>query len=189
MVATRTIATCPTLLTGAPCLPPGGTDTYYLINSPLTPTYWTVGGNYFDVVSSNSNSVTVSASSSAPGGASGAVIAVFSNGNALVKDIQVCGGRSGDDASSYLAVYPNPVSDILTIEIDADAVYSQLPARLNLSFDVRLHNIHGAPVRQTTTKGGTVQFNVSNLPNGFYYLLVFDNAGNKPETKTIIVQH
>ena len=188
VVATRTIVTCPTLLTGPPCIAKGGTVTYYLINSPSAPVNWSVGGNYFSLVSSTGNSVTVSASSSAIEGSSGAVIAVFANGNTALAYIQVCGGRSGGDPD-YISVYPNPVSDILTVEIDADVILSQLTERANLTFDVRLYNLTGTPVQQTTTKGGKIQFNVSNLPNGFYYLLVSDNVSNMSKMQTVIVQH
>ena len=127
VVASYSITTCPTLVAGPPCIAKGETETYSLVNSPSVPVYWTTGGGYFSVVSSTSNSVSVSASSSAPEGASGAVIAVFASGNAATANIQVCGGE--------------------------------------------------------------VQFDVSNLPNGIYYLHVYDEVSETPEIRQIMVEH
>jgi len=44
-------------------------------------------------------------------------------------------------------------------------------------------------VRQTYTKDGTVQFNVANLPNGFYYLHIYDGVNDTPKIQQIVVQH
>jgi hypothetical protein len=85
--------------------------------------------------------------------------------------------------------YPNPVSDILTVEIDTDAYRSQQPAQASLIFDVRLYNWQGSLLRQTTTQDSTVQFNVSNLPNGIYFLHIYDGTNKTPEIHQIIVQH
>ena len=85
--------------------------------------------------------------------------------------------------------YPNPVNDILTIEIDADDVRSWQPVPANLTFDVRLYNSQGYLLRQTTTQSTTVQFNVSNLPNDIYYLHIYDDVNSPPEIQQIIVQH
>jgi len=43
-------------------------------------------------------------------------------------------------------------------------------------------------VRQTTTKDGTIQFNVSNLPAGAYYLHIYDDVNNKPEIKQVLIE-
>jgi hypothetical protein len=45
-------------------------------------------------------------------------------------------------------------------------------------------------LRQTTTnKTGMVQFDVTNLPNGFYFLHIYDGVSDKPDMRTIVVQH
>ena len=75
--------------------------------------------------------------------------------------------------------YPNPVNDILTVEIENQAA----------NYDIRLYDINGAIRRQATSKGNNVEFNVSNLPNGIYSLHIYDGTNNKPEMQTIIVQH
>jgi len=59
---------------------------------------------------------------------------------------------------------------------------------ISTDFDVRLFDGFGNLVRQTATKGGSVQFNVSNLPVGIYYLHVYDGVSDKPEIYQIIVE-
>jgi len=66
-------------------------------------------------------------------------------------------------------VYPNPVSGILTVEIDATSVQNMgLRSKYNPDYDLRLYDGQGNLLQQQQTKGGTVQFNVSNLTNGVY---------------------
>ena len=55
--------------------------------------------------------------------------------------------------------------------------------------DVRLYDGQGNLLRQQKTKGGTVQFNVANLPDGIYYLHVYDVINGKPEMLQIMVEH
>ena len=76
--------------------------------------------------------------------------------------------------------YPNPVSDILTIDIKEDST--------NLNFDVRLYDGMGNILRQQQTQGGTVQFNVSSLRDGIYYLHIYDGVNDQPEIQKIIVK-
>ena len=47
----------------------------------------------------------------------------------------------------------------------------------------------GNLLRQAATKGGAVQFNVSNLPDGIYYLHVYDGVSEKPEMQQIVIEH
>ena len=42
---------------------------------------------------------------------------------------------------------------------------------------------------KATSKGGSVQFDVSHLHNGTYYLHVYDGVSDKPEIRQIIVKH
>ena len=64
--------------------------------------------------------------------------------------------------------YPNPASDVLNIEAgNSSNVNSQ---SVSPTFDIRLYDGQGNLLRQTNTKGGTIQFNVSSLPDGLYYL-------------------
>jgi len=102
---------------------------------------------------------------------------------------------SRSNPTSYISVYPNPVDHVLNIEIDAEAAAEELGLqtnsgnRTNLTFDVRLYDGQGTLLRQQTTKGGTVQFNVSNLLDGFYYLHIFDGVNKEPVMQQIVVEH
>lgn len=103
--------------------------------------------------------------------------------------------RSG----SPYSYYPNPVSDILNIEIDAQAVLNAQSQQPNLSsgtplkidplFDIRIYDGQGNLLRQTFSKGGLVQFNVSSLPDGIYYLHIYDGLGNNSFMAQIVVEH
>ena len=58
----------------------------------------------------------------------------------------------------------------------------------DLTFDVRLYDGRGNLLQQQKTKGGTLQFNVSNLPNGIYLLWIDDGVSEKPEVQNIVVE-
>ena len=103
-----------------------------------------------------------------------------------------------DGSRSTPKVYPNPASDILNIEIDQETVddviaRQQASGALNSNadpvFDIRLYDGYGVMLRSTTTKGGIVQFDVSALPNGTYYLHIYDGVGSQPEKHQVVVEH
>ena len=79
--------------------------------------------------------------------------------------------------------YPNPVNDILTIETGTSVKV------VSLTYDIRLYDGQGNLLRQAVNKGGTVQFNVSALPDGIYYLHIYDGINSTPEMQQIVVQH
>jgi len=83
------------------------------------------------------------------------------------------------------SAYPNPVSDILNVEL----YQSRQAAGGNLAYDIRLYNMQGNLVRQTTTQGSRVQFDVSGLRDGTYFLHIYDGMNSKPEMTTVIVKH
>jgi len=90
--------------------------------------------------------------------------------------------------SSSAAFYPNPVSDILYIDVSQKTAESARSA--NSSYDIRLYNGQGTQLRQTATRGETtVQFDVSGLPSGTYFLHIYDGVDSKPEMHQIIVKH
>jgi len=43
-------------------------------------------------------------------------------------------------------------------------------------------------VQQVKTKSITAQFNVNNLPDGVYYLHIYNGIDEKPQVKQIVVQ-
>jgi len=92
------------------------------------------------------------------------------------------GSKSSSNTGSN--VYPNPVSGTLYIDIAPSAV-----SNVQITYDVRLYDSQGNLLRQTSTKGGTIEFNVTNLPDGIYYLHIYDEVKEKPEIQQILVEH
>ncbi len=99
----------------------------------------------------------------------------------------------------YYYTYPNPASTILNIEFDQE-VLGQAQAmqqtttsgkqiKQDKTFDIRLYDGQGNLLRRATTKGSKVEFNVSNLSNGIYYLHIYDGVNEKPEMQQIMVEH
>jgi len=94
--------------------------------------------------------------------------------------------------------YPNPASDVFYINIDAEVIalaQSQLQTitdgkslKSDLTFDIRLYDGQGNLLRQQTTKGGTLRFNVSSLPVGVYYLHIYNGVSSTPEIQQIMVE-
>ena len=86
---------------------------------------------------------------------------------------------------------PNPTDGMLYIEIDADAAQAMLltAGKSSLTFDVRLYDGQGNLLLQQKTKGGTVEFNVSSLPGGYYYLHVYDGVSSTPLMQQVVVEH
>lgn len=106
--------------------------------------------------------------------ANGCTIDVF-------KYIQIRDGNRGP-----AIVYPIPADQILYIDLDQAG---QSPASNNQVFDVRLYDIQGNLVNRTTTRGGIVQFDVSNLPNGIYVVHIYDGISKNPLIYKIIIEH
>ena len=99
------------------------------------------------------------------------------------------------------SAYPNPTSSTLNVELNRQH-YSEAQAqafrdkytggkatRQSPTYDIRLYDGQGNMLRQTFTKGNKVEFNVANLPNGIYYLHIYDGVSEKPEIRQIMVRH
>ena len=106
-----------------------------------------------------------------------------------VRATSACG--TGQWADFYITVgspsrvYPNPANDILNVEVD----YAKTQGTI-INYDIRLYDGLGNQVRQTTTNRSTIaQVSVSGLPNGIYYLHIYDGVGSKPDIHRIVVQH
>jgi len=110
----------------------------------------------------------------------------------------MCGG-TGCPFCRNLVFSPNPVSDILNIDltqVEPNAFGAQTDTERSRSdrtseetetiFDIRLLNSHGMTVRQQRTQARSIQFDVSNLPEGTYYLHIEHNG--EIEMHQIIVQ-
>ena len=155
----------------------GETAVYWVASPPET----------FKLADSDETTATVKALVNQ--GQSGAIVAIVDNstGKAVIKPLKVC-GRGAFYTASYIIVFHNPVNDILTVGIDADAARTLLSVKESLIFDVMLYDVQGNLLEQISSKGGTVLFNTSSLPDGVYLLHVFDGINRTPETKVIIIE-
>ena len=96
-----------------------------------------------------------------------------------------CGG--GPICAQQRAIpFPNPVSDILFVNLEQSRSYSGNRGRSTSLFNIRLFNAHGMIVRQKRTQATTIQLDVSNLPEGTYYLHIEHNGD--VEKHQIVVQ-
>ena len=94
-------------------------------------------------------------------------------------------------------VYPNPASDIINVEIVKEAIsksntIEQSPTdgnriKLDPTYDIRLYDGQSNLLRQQTTKGDKIEFNVSNLSSGIYYLHIYDGVNSQPEIHQVVV--
>jgi len=99
----------------------------------------------------------------------------------VFKYIQIRDGNKGPSK-----VYPIPADQTLYIDLDQGM---QSPSGKINSFDIRLYDMQGNMVRQTTAKGGIVQFDVSNLPNGIYFVHIYEGINKNPEVIKVIIEH
>jgi len=75
------------------------------------------------------------------------------------------------------AIHPNPVDDVLTIDlIQKETDIHRAQTASEPIFDIRLLNAQGVVVRQQRAQTGQVQFDVSRLPEGTYYLHIEHNG-------------
>ena len=183
---TKSIEACSAYISGPDKI---CTTATYTLNGDQA-SYWQVAPpNLASILSYNATSVTVSANSN--NGAFGSVVAILSGGGGIAKTVQTTCSKSNSNGYNFW-IYPNPVDDILYIEIDVDAATQTSGIQSNktkLVFDVRLYDGKNNLLLQQKTKGGTVEFNVSNLPDGIYYLHIYDGVNSKPEMQQIVVEH
>jgi hypothetical protein len=80
------------------------------------------------------------------------------------------------------SIYPNPANDMLTVNLE-NAVPTQK------TYHILLYNMQGNIIRQTKTEKSIVQLNVSNIPDGIYFLHI--NGGNSSiaETFKVLIKH
>ena len=160
-------------------------------------TFWNVSSNLFTILSSNSSQAKITTSATV--GTQCIIIAVSASSGASTKPVNAAsckGGSSSNEeedesfSDSYISVYPNPVSGILTVEIDASSAQNAgMQSKYDSVYDLRLYDGQGNLMRQASSKGGAVEFNVANLPEGIYYLHVYDGVNSVPEMLQILVEH
>ena len=96
--------------------------------------------------------------------------------------------------NSPFLVYPNPVNDIINIEInkqDMEAKYLAAGKPFNNpKYEFRLFNASGTMTFNVATYGGNkAQLSVSNLPDGIYFLHIYDGIDTKPEVQQVVIKH
>lgn len=109
-------------------------------------------------------------------------------------DYTTSGLRVMNKSGYSFLVYPNPVSDVLIIDFNSSNENSTHILKQNniskITYDIYLYNLMGSLVRSLkSTDQQQVQINVSDLPNGYYYLIIDDKSGNEPEKHTIAIRH
>jgi hypothetical protein len=99
---------------------------------------------------------------------------------------------------SLSSVYPNPVSDMLTVSFDPvqaanrkASLKSSGPTQTarTLALNIKLMDSFGVVHRQAISAGETIMLDVSSLRNGMYFLHVHDGIAAAPEVHKIIVNH
>ena len=149
---------------------------YWYVNVPYPNTYTLYSyGSYADIYFHNSATYEVT-------------LNACNNCGCSPTEYKYVSGYAKGASPSPFITYPNPVDDILTIEIDEQDTQQQVKAA-NITYDIRLYDVFGTLRRQTTTKNNSTQINVSDLPNGFYYLHIYDGVSDKPDMRTIVVKH
>ena len=79
---------------------------------------------------------------------------------------------------------------VLYIEIDQQAILvNSSTGNRPAACDMRLYDLSGSLVLQTTTAGNSAQLNVSNLSDGTYFLHLNDGINSMPEIKQILIKH
>lgn len=103
------------------------------------------------------------------------------------------------NSSGYSSkVYPNPVEQTLFIDInnqmkdiqsaEVNALSASSPSSESV-YEIRLFNIQGTLVRSMKSEEGQTTMDVSNLPNGNYFLHIYKDSGTTPETHKIVIRH
>ena len=105
------------------------------------------------------------------------------------KDVYASPGRS----PSPFSIYPNPVDKILSVDIDQQVILAKYAAAgktaITPTCEISLFSLMGVQVYKTATNGNKVQIDVSNLPDGNYFVHLFDGISAFPEVMQIIVKH
>jgi hypothetical protein len=98
-------------------------------------------------------------------------------GNIVNGSLQVIDQTTSiSDFTSNVTVYPNPAKDHIYVNVSEDS-------------KVRIFDINGRLVLDTTVNGGQKLINVQNLTNGFYMLKVYNNTNREQSIHKIIIKN
>ena len=92
-------------------------------------------------------------------------------------------GNQSISTPQKVVFYPNPVNETLYVEIE------HLKNKVSTSCNILLYDIKGKIQRKTKANGGTVKFDVSNVPDGIYFLHINDEIYSTSKTLKVIVKH
>lgn len=101
--------------------------------------------------------------------------ATYSNGNAFAIRMNMGVLGVNEETTSNLSVYPNPSSDVVTIESNMT------------QGSIQIVDLTGKVVANQTVNGATTAFNTAALTNGMYTVIL--SNGTTVETRKFIVQH
>jgi len=190
-VVTKTIKQCYSILGPDVLCVSDGSVYYYLFNGIsglITADLWlNEQGIYFPPPYIYQNTSMALVASQGYGQIAAVLQAVINGEVVARKDILVCGSKSGGSQNDWIKIYPNPTSGILNIEINAgDDTQQQKTAPV---YDVRLYDGQGNLLRQEKTTSSRVEFNISDLINGVYFVHVYDGVSKLPEIRLVVVEH
>jgi hypothetical protein len=101
--------------------------------------------------------------------------ASYSNGNAFAIRMNMGVLGVNEETTSNLSVYPNPSSDVVTIESNMT------------QGSIQIVDLTGKVVANQTVNGAATAFNTAALTNGMYTVILTN--GTTVETRKFIVQH
>lgn len=97
------------------------------------------------------------------------------------------------NSNSYTIVaYPNPTTQNLFVDfssIDNQQIQTARKTMGQQIYDIRLFNLQGVLMRNKQSAGEQISFDVSELPNGNYFLHIYDGKMEKPVVQQIIISH
>ncbi len=116
----------------------------------------------------------------------------------LVSTVPGCGSSSPyyfylPSSGSMLKVYPNPVSEILSVEVGEFGDLENLPYMLDLYSEKSGNKVRSISVDEIhklgSLKDGKIEMDVRGLPKGLYFLHIVPRKGkgNKTEKMQIII--
>jgi len=112
----------------------------------------------------------------------------WSSWSTIINGIVTNCSKSPSGNGTIFIVYPNPTNGILNVEIDPNNINQSKSTNMVTTYNIFLFDIQGNLVRNIQTKTEKVQFDVSNLPAGMYYLHIYDGVSGNPEMHPIMIQ-
>jgi len=97
------------------------------------------------------------------------------NGISFVSNLKMSSTGVGDHSEFTVGIYPNPASEMLNIQFTDFTTAG-----------VEMYSSQGQKVYSGEVTGSPAQINISALPNGIYFLKIFDNLTGSHKTLTFI---